>query len=120
MDEKTTELNKTADSDVSTRRKRKAEQSSPESMTSFRANQKDLHNTPHVREERKLVRATGNFKDSICPAHNKSMEIFCRKDQQCICNLCLTNRHKNHDVVLIEKEVPEKKVFVFYYDMLDK
>ncbi|KAM9500895.1 tripartite motif-containing protein 16-like [Clarias gariepinus] len=112
MDKKTTDLNNTeysdVECDVSTRRKRKAEQSCLECMTSF--NHNELHNILHVREERKLVRDVGRFKDGICPAHNKSMEIFCRKDQQCICNLCLTNKHKNHDVVLIEKEVPEKKI----------
>ncbi|XP_058250630.1 tripartite motif-containing protein 16-like isoform X1 [Hemibagrus wyckioides] len=117
MDEKTVKsahLSYTAPSDVEcdvcTGRKRKAEQSCMECMASFCKNHLDLHNILHVGKRRKLVETTGSLKDSICPKHNKLMEIFCRKDQQCICNLCITNKHKNHDVVLIGEEVPEKKI----------
>lgn len=117
MDEKTApsvDLNYTATSDVEcdvcTGRKRKAEQSCLECMSSFCESHIDLHKILSVGKRHKLVAATGSLKESICPKHGKLMEIFCRKDQQCICHLCITNKHKNHDVVLIEDEVPEKKV----------
>lgn len=120
MDDKTVKsanLSYTAPSDVEcnvcTGRKRKAEQSCMECMASFCKNHLDLHNILHVGKKCKLVETTVSLKDSICPKHNKLMEVFCRKDQQCICNLCITNKHKNHDVVLIGEEVPEKKVGTF-------
>ncbi|KAF4089622.1 hypothetical protein AMELA_G00068780 [Ameiurus melas] len=117
MDEKTApsaDLNYTEPSDVEydvcTGRKRKAEQSCLECMFSFCESHKDLHKILYVGKRHKPVAAMGSLKESICPKHGKLMEIFCRKDQQCICNLCITNLHKNHDVVLIEDEVPEKKI----------
>lgn len=117
MDEKTTksvDLNYTVPSDVEcdvcTGRKRKAEQSCLECVASFCEKHRDLHNILHVGKKHKLVAATGSFKESFCPEHNKLMEVFCRKDQQCICHLCITNKHKDHDVILIDDEVPEKKV----------
>ncbi|TSO57292.1 Tripartite motif-containing protein 16 [Bagarius yarrelli] len=96
--------------DVCTGRKRKAEQSCIDCIASFCENHIKLHNSLHVGKRHRLVKATGNLKDSICPRHNKRMEVFCRRDQQCLCNLCVSNNHKNHDVVLIEVEVPEKKI----------
>ncbi|XP_060785923.1 tripartite motif-containing protein 16-like [Neoarius graeffei] len=117
MDEKTTksvDLNYTVPSDVEcdvcTGRKRKAEQSCLECVASFCEKHRDLHNILHVGKKHKLVAATGSFKESFCPEHNKLMEVFCRKDQQCICHLCITNKHRDHDVILIDDEVPEKKI----------
>lgn len=117
MDEKTAQLAdldcalpSDVECDVCTGRKRKAQQSCLECLASFCENHIDLHNILHVEKRHKLVLATRSLKESICPKHDKLMEIFCRKDQQCICHLCTTNKHKNHDVVLIKDEVPEKKV----------
>ncbi|XP_027004438.1 tripartite motif-containing protein 16 isoform X4 [Tachysurus fulvidraco] len=117
MDEKTAksaDLSYTAASDVEcdvcTERKQKAEQFCLDCMASFCKNHLDLHNIMHMGKRHRLVEAKISLKDSICPKHNKLMKIFCRKDQQCICHLCINNKHKNHDVVLIGDEVPEKKM----------
>lgn len=116
MDEKiakSVDLNYTVPSDVEcdvcTGRKHKAEKSCLECVASFCENHINLHNILHVGRH-KLVVARGSLKESFCPEHNKLMEVFCRKDQQCICHLCITNKHRDHDVVLIDDEVPEKKV----------
>lgn len=101
--------------DVCSGRKRKAEQSCLECQASFCGNHTDLHGILRVGKRHKLVAATGSLKDSICPEHGKLMRVFCRKDQQCICHLCITNKHKNHDVVLIKDEVPEKRVWFFFF-----
>ncbi|KAF7705846.1 hypothetical protein HF521_019100 [Silurus meridionalis] len=103
MDENTAkpvDLSSAADLDVCTERKRKA--------TSFCEDHKDQHGVLEKRQ--KMMTATKSLKRSLCPRHGKLMELFCRKDQQCICNLCLTYKHNNHDVVLIKDEVPEKKI----------
>ncbi|KAI5103896.1 tripartite motif-containing protein 16-like isoform X1 [Silurus meridionalis] len=103
MDENTAkpvDLSSAADLDVCTERKRKA--------TSFCEDHKDQHGVLEKRQ--KMMTATKSLKRSLCPRHGKLMELFCRKDQQCICNLCLTYKHNNHDVVLIKDEVPEKTI----------
>ncbi|KAB5579846.1 hypothetical protein PHYPO_G00199640 [Pangasianodon hypophthalmus] len=107
------DLSFTAPSDVACDacpgRKRKAEQSCLQCLASYCENHLDMHNLLHVGKRHKLVVATGQLKQSVCPEHDKLMEVFCRTDRQCICHLCITNKHKDHNVVLIDYEVEEVK-----------
>ncbi|KAK7896138.1 hypothetical protein WMY93_021463 [Mugilogobius chulae] len=53
----------------------------------------------------KLVPATEEFKDRLCPIHNDQvMKMFCRSEQQPVCVLCVMDRHKGHESVLLEEE----------------
>ncbi|CAL9689227.1 unnamed protein product [Knipowitschia caucasica] len=73
----------------------------------------ELHLKPHYDsaafKKHKLVSATPNLQETICPKHDKLLEVFCRTDAQCICYLCLTDEHKGHDTVLIEAEIQDKQ-----------
>ena len=58
-------------------------------------------------EERELPLAE---RFSKCAAHGKEARLFCygNKCQKAICQLCLLNHHKSHEVVDIHEEVKEK------------
>ncbi|XP_067860552.1 tripartite motif-containing protein 16-like [Heptranchias perlo] len=44
-----------------------------------------------------------------CPAHGKPLELFCRTEGMCICELCTTGQHVIHEMVTVEEEVNERK-----------
>lgn len=73
----------------------------------------DVHLKPHYDsaafKKHKLVTATHNLQETICPKHDKLLEVFCRTDKTCICYLCLTDEHKGHDTVLLEAEIQDKQ-----------
>ncbi|XP_067108548.1 finTRIM family, member 67 [Osmerus mordax] len=73
----------------------------------------ETHLQPHYDspafKKHKLVVASKKLQDTICPRHDKLLEVYCRTDQKCICYLCLTDEHKGHDTVLAESEMHEKQ-----------
>ncbi|XP_051944252.1 E3 ubiquitin/ISG15 ligase TRIM25-like isoform X3 [Hippocampus zosterae] len=68
-----------------------------------------LHVRPHhesaVFKKHKLVSASKRLQESVCPRHDKLLEVYCRTDKRCICSMCLTDEHKGHDTVLVEVEI---------------
>uniref|UniRef100_A0A3Q2DZ50 RING-type domain-containing protein n=1 Tax=Cyprinodon variegatus TaxID=28743 RepID=A0A3Q2DZ50_CYPVA len=44
-----------------------------------------------------------------CSCQHEMKKIFCRTDQQCICYLCLSGQHKDHETVPITTERTEKQ-----------
>lgn len=74
----------------------------------------DDHVRPHYEssafKKHKLVAASKRLQETICPRHDKLLEVYCRTDKRCICSLCLTDEHKGHDTVLAEEEIQQKKV----------
>ncbi|KAM9322924.1 finTRIM family, member 67 [Pholidichthys leucotaenia] len=73
----------------------------------------DLHVRPHYDsaafKKHKLVSANKQLRETICPRHDKLLEVYCRTDKRCICYLCLTDEHKGHDIVLAEEELEQKQ-----------
>ncbi|KAI4892965.1 hypothetical protein NFI96_021863 [Prochilodus magdalenae] len=55
-------------------------------------------------KKHKLVEASWQLQEKICPQHNKLMEIYCQTDQQCICLLCVIDGHKGHDTSSVVSE----------------
>ena len=50
--------------------------------------------------------------NSLCPDHGKEMTLFC-KETQCqtlICTVCMTRKHKKHDVVDVDENRKEELV----------
>lgn len=74
----------------------------------------EKHLRPHYEsatfKRHKLVDELGNLDRKICPHHQKSLELFCRTDQMCICALCTVSEHRGHDIVSAEAERSEKQV----------
>nr|XP_023673974.1 tripartite motif-containing protein 16-like isoform X1 [Paramormyrops kingsleyae] len=63
----------------------------------------ETHLQPHYEspafKKHKLTDATGRLQDKVCSQHDKPLEVYCRTDQQCICDLCMMYEHRGHDTV---------------------
>ncbi|XP_056224807.1 nuclear factor 7, ovary isoform X1 [Seriola aureovittata] len=57
----------------------------------------------------KLMDPVANMEDRMCPKHERLLELFCKKDQTCVCVLCTETDHRAHYTVPVEREWMEKK-----------
>lgn len=58
----------------------------------------------------KLMEPVANMEDRMCPKHERLLELFCKKEQMCVCVLCTETDHRAHYTVPVEREWSEKKV----------
>ncbi|XP_039598731.1 E3 ubiquitin/ISG15 ligase TRIM25-like [Polypterus senegalus] len=70
------------------------------------------HLQPHYEvatlKHHKLVDPDRNLKEKLCEKHQKSLEIFCKTDDSCVCMMCVVTGHNGHKMVEMET-VREKK-----------
>ncbi|KAI5627335.1 bloodthirsty-relatedprotein family, member 6 [Silurus asotus] len=66
------------------------------------------HKTTPKFMKQKLMKPV-DLEDYICQKHERPLELFCRDDQTCVCQLCSETDHKTHNTVPIEEESVEKK-----------
>uniref|UniRef100_A0A8C4SRC8 Tripartite motif-containing protein 16-like n=1 Tax=Erpetoichthys calabaricus TaxID=27687 RepID=A0A8C4SRC8_ERPCA len=57
----------------------------------------------------KLVDPDRNLNDKLCEKHQKSLEMFCKTDEMCICMMCGVTEHNGHKMVELEMEREEKQ-----------
>ncbi|XP_064807896.1 tripartite motif-containing protein 16-like isoform X1 [Oncorhynchus masou masou] len=73
----------------------------------------ETHLQPHYEspafKKHKMVKASTQLQEKICSHHDKLLEVYCRTDQQCICHLCMLDKHKGHDTVSAAAEIAEKQ-----------
>uniref|UniRef100_A0A8C9RV29 E3 ubiquitin-protein ligase TRIM39-like n=1 Tax=Scleropages formosus TaxID=113540 RepID=A0A8C9RV29_SCLFO len=55
----------------------------------------------------KLVDPINDLEDRICKKHERSLELFCRNDQVCVCVLCYETDHKTHNTTKLRKTEAE-------------
>ncbi|XP_046706958.1 tripartite motif-containing protein 16-like isoform X2 [Silurus meridionalis] len=93
--------------DFCTGKKDKAVKSCLVCLTSFCGTHLQPHYEFPAFKKHKLVDASKRLQ--ICSHHNKLLEVFCRTDQQCICMLCMLDKHKGHDTVSASAGKAEKQ-----------
>lgn len=96
--------------DVCTGKKNEAVKSCVKCLKSYCQNHLRLHEMFFQSNKHSLINPTRRLNEMICPKHRRHLEIFCRTDQRCICCLCLTEEHTNHEIVAAEAERTEKQV----------
>ncbi|XP_062398413.1 tripartite motif-containing protein 16-like [Sardina pilchardus] len=94
--------------DLCLTRKLKAVKSCLDCLLSYCEPHLALHNQVHPGRKHKVVDATP-LQERICTQHEKSLEVFCRTDQTCVCLLCVMDEHKGHDTVSASAGRKEKE-----------
>ncbi|CAL8378511.1 unnamed protein product [Boreogadus saida] len=57
----------------------------------------------------KLIQPVANMAARMCPKHERLLELFCKKEQTCVCVLCTETDHRSHYTVPVEREWMDKK-----------
>ncbi|XP_076018542.1 E3 ubiquitin-protein ligase TRIM39-like [Genypterus blacodes] len=74
----------------------------------------EAHLEPHERVAtlriHKLIDPAPNLQDRMCKKHERLLEMFCRVEQECVCQFCTETEHKGHQTTTIEEECRERKV----------
>ncbi|XP_051780758.1 E3 ubiquitin/ISG15 ligase TRIM25-like [Erpetoichthys calabaricus] len=95
--------------DICTRKTSRAVKSCLTCMVSYC----QFHLQPHFEiaalKHHKLTDPVRNLKEEICAKHQKSLEIFCKTDETCICVMCVVNEHNGHRMAELEREREEQQ-----------
>ncbi|XP_060939685.1 tripartite motif-containing protein 16-like protein [Limanda limanda] len=88
-------------------RKSKAGKSCPGCSAHLRVQEERVHGKVH-----KVVPASEQLREKLCPQHDKPLKLFCRTDQHGVCSQCVRDRHKGHDTVPVaeERSAQQKKL----------
>ncbi|XP_067110302.1 E3 ubiquitin-protein ligase TRIM39-like [Osmerus mordax] len=95
--------------DICTGTKLKALKSCLVCLTSYCETHLEPHQRVAALKKHKLIDPVKNLEDRMCQKHNKLLELFCRKDQTCVCVMCMRTDHKTHDTVTLKDEYRPKK-----------
>ncbi|XP_026233831.1 E3 ubiquitin-protein ligase TRIM21-like [Anabas testudineus] len=95
--------------DVCTGIKLKALKSCLVCLASYCEAHLERHHTVSGLKRHKLIDPLDNLEGRMCPKHNEVMELFCRTDQVCVCQLCNKSEHEGHRVVPLREEWEGRK-----------
>lgn len=74
----------------------------------------EAHLEPHLNmsglRRHQLLEPQRDLEKRVCVEHDKPLELFCLKDQLCVCVLCLHSKHKNHEVVPLKEASDQHKL----------
>lgn len=73
--------------------------------THLRVHEERFHGKSH-----KLIPASEEQREKLCAQHDKPVRLYCRTDQQCVCPLCVKERHRGHDAVPVLDERTAQQV----------
>lgn len=95
--------------DLCTGTKRKALKSCLVCLASYCSAHLQPHHTTQALKWHELIDPVETLQDRVCKKHNKVMEFFCRKDQSCVCVVCLREDHVMHEAISLEEEFKERR-----------
>ncbi|XP_076601905.1 tripartite motif-containing protein 16-like protein [Chaetodon auriga] len=97
---------------VCTGKKSKAVKSCLLCSESYCAAHLKAHDKRFQGKAHRLIPASEQLREKLCPQHDKSLRMYCRTDQQYVCSQCVKERHRSHDAVLLvdERAAQQKKL----------
>ncbi|XP_033978482.1 probable E3 ubiquitin-protein ligase TRIML1 isoform X1 [Trematomus bernacchii] len=76
----------------------------------------DAHLKPHRTVQKlkwhQLINPVDSLEERVCRKHNKVMESFCKRDQCCLCSVCLKEDHVGHHIVSLGEEFKARKTIL--------
>ncbi|KAM3871393.1 E3 ubiquitin-protein ligase TRIM39-like [Diretmus argenteus] len=73
----------------------------------------ETHLEPHMRmkglKRHQLIDPVENLEDRMCKKHDRPLELFCKTEQMCVCQICTVSDHKLHHIVPLTEEYEGKK-----------
>lgn len=98
--------------DICTSRKLKAAKFCIECLTFFC----EIHLEPHHRvaglKRHTLLDPEVKLVNRMCRKHNIIVDMFCRTDNEYVCQFCISEDHKDHHTVPLEVECDEIKIYL--------
>ncbi|XP_029963435.1 E3 ubiquitin-protein ligase TRIM39-like [Salarias fasciatus] len=95
--------------DVCTGTKEKALKSCLECLVSYCQTHLEPHLTVSGLKKHQLMEPVENLEGRMCLKHHKPLELFCQREQTCVCMMCTVLEHKTHEVVPLSEETKRKK-----------
>ncbi|XP_029963107.1 E3 ubiquitin-protein ligase TRIM21-like isoform X2 [Salarias fasciatus] len=95
--------------DVCTGTKVKALKSCLVCLVSYCQTHLEPHLTVSVLKKHQLMEPVENLEGRMCLKHHKPLELFCQREQTCVCMMCSVLEHKKHKVVPLSEEAKRKK-----------
>ncbi|KAJ8261580.1 hypothetical protein GJAV_G00155940 [Gymnothorax javanicus] len=68
------------------------------------------HLGEEFQQSHRLPQPIRSLEERMCQKHSRALELFCRRDQMCMCILCAEFDHRSHDFVPVVSEWSEKQV----------
>ncbi|XP_015670544.1 E3 ubiquitin/ISG15 ligase TRIM25-like [Protobothrops mucrosquamatus] len=91
-------------------RKLKAVKSCLQCIASLCDNHIQSHYTDKIFKNHQLVEPLSDLKGSMCLKHRKLLDLFCKEEGKFICQICVREEHKNHEVISLKQERSKKEV----------
>ncbi|XP_029962959.1 E3 ubiquitin-protein ligase TRIM39-like [Salarias fasciatus] len=95
--------------DVCTGTKVKALKSCLECLVSYCQTHLEPHLTVSGLKKHQLMEPVENLEGRMCQKHHKPLELFCQREQTCVCMMCSVLEHRKHKVVPLSEECEGKK-----------
>ncbi|XP_029961910.1 E3 ubiquitin-protein ligase TRIM21-like isoform X2 [Salarias fasciatus] len=95
--------------DVCTGTKVKALKSCLVCLVSYCQTHLEPHLTVSVLKKHQLMEPVENLEGRMCQKHHKPLELFCQREQTCVCMMCSVLEHRNHEFVPLSEECEGKK-----------
>ncbi|KAK9539431.1 hypothetical protein VZT92_004539 [Zoarces viviparus] len=72
-----------------------------------------IHLEPHMTagplKRHSLTDPVANMEARVCTRHRKTLELFCKTDQTCVCSLCTVSEHMAHNIAALKDEYEVRK-----------